>query len=60
MLYIFSFITRFLTLLNQNTQRKVKKPQYARVRYSRKPGTEKAMNFAVGMNITLPSYQFAE
>ena len=49
-------ITRFLSLVYENVEKKVKKLKHSKASHSKKPGREKAQNFTVGINITPPNY----
>ena len=53
-----STTTRFLPLVHQNFQAKMKMSENSKVSHSKEPGREQALNFAVGIVITPPNYSF--
>ena len=50
-----SIITRFITLVYQNFQRKVKTSEHFKVSHSKNPGREKTLYFTVGKSIMPPN-----
>ena len=55
---VVNIITRILTLIYQNPQRKVKISEYSKVNHYKNTDREEVLNFTVDINITPQSYSF--